>query len=66
MIDPDNLPPQPEVLAKVLPPGSPVISSCRTCIRCHLQVPATWPKVCACNPPVPSCPLTGGSSHEPA
>ena len=59
MIDPDNLPPQPEVLTKVLPAGGPigpVTGETRLCILCQMRVPVSFSK-CALVPPATVCPI---------
>lgn len=58
MIDPDRLQPeQPELLAKVLPAGEPLVSTHWTCPACSLSVRGCPPRACMSDNP--ECPIGG-------
>lgn len=57
VIDPDNLPDRPEVLAKVLPAGEPLAVTCWTCPTCGKTKRGGPPPVCFEAPARETCPL---------
>lgn len=60
MIDPDNLKPEPETLAKVHPAGAPLQSRAWTCPACGVTRPEGAPRVClSINCRAGICPVTG-------
>lgn len=57
MIDPDNLPEQPEALNKVLPTGEPLIATVWICPRCNHQRRGGPPDACTAGTETIGCPV---------
>lgn len=53
------LPPEPEMLNKVLPAGGPMVSTWWACPVCAVSKKGAPPASCACTPQHPSCPMAG-------
>lgn len=57
MIDPDNMPEQPEQLTKVLPSGGPLLGGAWTCPVCGTTWPSGKPELCHDVPAAAGCPV---------